>query len=121
MTAPSWLRPAVVLALLLGVSPGWAAAATWPMRQRDPSNTGRADGTTATLDWQYTGAGTSGILGDTQHLPSGHFLITNSDRGTNGGVVQEIDEHAEVIQTFAGLSAAYSCHRSTLYGPPPGR
>lgn len=79
------------------------------------------DGTTATLDWQYTGAGTSGILGDTQHLPSGHFLITNSDRGTNGGVVQEIDEHAEVIQSFAGLSAAYSCHRSTLYGPPPGR
>ena len=42
MVAASWISPALFLALMFGVSPGWANGATWPMKQRDPSNTGRA-------------------------------------------------------------------------------
>jgi hypothetical protein len=74
------------------------------------------DGATAKLDWQYTGAGSTTILGDAQHLPNGNFLATNSR-----SAVHEIDPDQKLVQSFSGLSRAYTCHRPTLYGPPPGR
>jgi hypothetical protein len=75
------------------------------------------NGSTATLDWQYAGAGTSPTFSDAQHLPNGNFLITNSQTGA----VHEIDASAVLVQSFATLSKGYSSARSTLYGPPPGR
>jgi outer membrane protein assembly factor BamB len=42
-TARLSLAISLALALVLGPVPLTAAAATWPMKQRDPSNTGRAD------------------------------------------------------------------------------
>ncbi len=74
-------------------------------------------GSTAKLDWQYTGAGTSPTLSDAQHLANGNFLLTNS----RSGAVHEIDPSQKLVQSFSALSMGYSCHRSTLYGPPPGR
>jgi hypothetical protein len=75
------------------------------------------DGATAKLDWQYTGAGNSNILGDAQRLPNGNFLATSS----RSGAVHEIDPSQKLVQSFSGLSRGYTCHRPTLYGPPPGR
>lgn len=74
-------------------------------------------GSQATLDWQYTGAGTCPILSDVQHLPNGNFLVTNS----GPGAVQEIDSSAVLVQAFSKLSTGYCSHRTTLYGVPPGR
>jgi hypothetical protein len=74
-------------------------------------------GTTATLDWQYTGTGTSPILSDAQHLPNGNFLGTNTANGT----VHEIDPSRNLVRSYTGLSRGYPVHRTTLYGPPPGR
>jgi hypothetical protein len=74
-------------------------------------------GATASLDWQYSGAGNSPTLSDAQHLPNGNFLVTNSQTGA----VHEIDATAKLVQSFNGLSKGYSHHRPTLYGPPPGR
>jgi hypothetical protein len=74
-------------------------------------------GSTAKLDWQYTGTGTSPTLSDAQHLANGNFLLTNS----RSGAVHEIDPSQKLVQSFSTLSTGYSCHRSTLYGPPPGR
>ena len=76
------------------------------------------NGATATLDWQYTGAGNAPTYSDAQHLPNGNFLVTNSQ----SGAVHEIDAHAVRVQSFESLTkAGYSCHRTTLYGLPPGR
>lgn len=75
------------------------------------------EGGTATLDWQYTGTGNSPTFSDAQHLPNGNFLATNSGNGT----VHEIDPERQLVLSFAGLSRGYTCHRPTLYGPPPGR
>jgi arylsulfotransferase ASST len=75
------------------------------------------NGATASLDWQYTGAGNSPTLSDAQHLPNGNFLVTNSQ----SGAVHEIDASAKLVQSFNALSKGYSQHRPTLYGPPPGR
>jgi len=76
------------------------------------------NGATAKLDWQYTGTGNSPTFSDAQHLPNGNFLTTASSSGT----VHEIDPSQKLIQSFANLSrGGYSCHRPTLYGPPPGR
>lgn len=74
-------------------------------------------GATASLDWQYTGAGTSPTLSDVQHLPNGHFLATNSSSGS----VHEVDSAQKLVVAFTGLSRGYSNHRTTLYGPPSGR
>jgi hypothetical protein len=74
-------------------------------------------GATASLDWQYSGAGNSPTLSDAQHLPNGNFLVTNSQTGA----VHEIDATAKLVQSFSALSKGYSQHRPTLYGPPPGR
>jgi hypothetical protein len=74
-------------------------------------------GATASLDWQYNGAGNSPTLSDAQHLPNGNFLVTNSQTGA----VHEIDPSAKLVQSFSALSKGYSHHRPTLYGPPPGR
>lgn len=73
-------------------------------------------GTTATLDWQYTATGTSPTLSDAQHLPNGNFLATNSANGN----VHEIDPARKLVQSFNGLSRGYPVHRTTLYGPPEG-
>jgi hypothetical protein len=75
------------------------------------------NGATAKLDWQYTGTGNSPTFSDAQHLPNGNFLATNSQ----SGAVHEIDPSQKLVQSFAALSKGYSCHRPTLYGPPPGR
>jgi hypothetical protein len=74
-------------------------------------------GSTAKLDWQYTGTGNSPTFSDAQHLPNGNFLATNSQ----SGAVHEIDPSQKLVQSFSSLSKGYSCHRPTLYGPPPGR
>jgi len=74
-------------------------------------------GSTAKLDWQYTGTGNSPTLSDAQHLPNGNFMATNSQ----SGAVHEIDPSQKLIQSFSNLSKGYSSHRPTLYGPPPGR
>jgi hypothetical protein len=74
------------------------------------------DGASAKLDWQYTDAGSCPTTSDAQHLRNGNFLITNSRADAH-----EIDADAELVQVFTGLSQGYSSHRSTLYGPPPGR
>jgi hypothetical protein len=74
-------------------------------------------GSTAKLDWQYAGTGNSPTFSDAQHLPNGNFLATNSQ----SGAVHEIDPTQKLVQSFANLSKGYSCHRPTLYGPPPGR
>jgi hypothetical protein len=76
------------------------------------------NGSTAKLDWQYTGTGNSPTFSDAQHLPNGNFLATNS----SSGAVHEIDPSQKLVQSFSALSkGGYSCHRPTLYGPPPGR
>jgi len=75
-------------------------------------------GATAKLDWQYTGTGNSPTLSSAQHLANGNFLATNSQTGTT----HEIDPSQKLVQSFAGIcKGGYSRHRSTLYGPPPGR
>jgi len=75
-------------------------------------------GSTAKLDWQYTGTGNSPTFSDAQYLPNGNFLATNSSNGT----VHEIDPTQKLVQSFSNLSrSGYSSHRPTLYGPPPGR
>jgi hypothetical protein len=75
------------------------------------------NGTTASLDWQYTATGNSPTLSDAQHLPNGNFLITNSQ----SGAVHEIDTSQKLVVSYPSFSKGYSQHRSTLYGPPPGR
>ncbi len=75
------------------------------------------NGSTATLDWQYTATGNSPTFSDAQHLPNGNFLATNS----GSGAVHEFDATQKLVQSFSALSRGYSCHRPTLYGPPPGR
>jgi len=75
------------------------------------------NGTSASLDWQYTGTGNSPTFSDAQHLPNGNFLATNSSTGA----VHELDSTGKLVQSFASLSKGYSQHRPTLYGPPPGR
>ncbi len=76
------------------------------------------NGATAKLDWQYSGTGNSPTFSDAQHLPNGNFLATAS----SSGAVHEIDPSQKLIQSFSNLSrGGYSCHRPTLYGPPPGR
>ncbi|HWP06678.1 MAG TPA: hypothetical protein VNN72_13085 [Polyangiaceae bacterium] len=74
-------------------------------------------GATASLDWQYSAAGNSPTFSDAQHLPNGNFLVTNSQ----SGAVHEIDASAKLVVSYPSLSKGYSQHRSTLYGPPPGR
>lgn len=74
-------------------------------------------GNTAKLDWQYTGTGNSPTLSDAQHLPNGNFLGTNAGTGT----VHEIDPTQKLVRSYTGLSRGYPVHRTTLYGPPPGR
>jgi len=74
-------------------------------------------GATAQLDWQYTGAGNSPTGSDAQHLPNGNFIVTN----TRTGDVHELDETGKLVRVFRALANGYACHRSTLYGPPPGR
>jgi hypothetical protein len=75
------------------------------------------NGTSAKLDWQYTGTGSAPTLSDAQHLPNGNFLATNS----TSGAVHEIDSTGKLVQSFAALSKGYSSHRTTLYGRPSGR
>jgi hypothetical protein len=75
------------------------------------------NGATATLDWQYSATGNSPTLSDAQRLPNGNFLGTAS----SGGSVHEFDASQRLVQSFSALSRGYTCHRSTLYGPPPGR
>jgi hypothetical protein len=75
------------------------------------------NGTTATLDWQYTATGNSPTLSDVQHLSNGNFLAT----ATQTGSVHEFDASRTLVQSFASLSRGYTSHRATLYGPPPGR
>jgi hypothetical protein len=75
------------------------------------------NGATAKLDWQYTGTGTSPTLSDVQHLPNGNFLTTCSQTGA----VHEIDPSQKLVQSWSNLSRGYTLHRTTLYGPPPGR
>ena len=75
------------------------------------------NGATASLDWQYSAAGNSPTFSDAQHLPNGNFLVTNSQTGA----VHEIDSSATLVVSYPSLSKGYSQHRSTLYGPPPGR
>jgi hypothetical protein len=75
------------------------------------------NGSTAKLDWQYTGTGNSPTLSDAQHLPNGNFLATCSQTGA----VHEIDASQKLVQSWTNLSRGYSLHRTTLYGPPPGR
>ena len=72
------------------------------------------EGTTATLDWQYTAAGNSPTLSDAQHAENGHFLVTNSATGT----VHEIDPSRKLVQSYTALSRGYLSYRSRLYGPP---
>jgi hypothetical protein len=74
-------------------------------------------GATASLDWQYSAAGNSPTFSDAQHLANGNFLVTNSQ----SGAVHEIDSSAKLVVSYPSLSKGYSQHRSTLYGPPPGR
>jgi hypothetical protein len=74
-------------------------------------------GATATVDWQYSGAGDSPTLSTVQRLPHGNFLVTNS----TSGAVHEIDPEQNLVQSFSDLCKGYSQHRATLYGPPPGR
>jgi hypothetical protein len=74
-------------------------------------------GATAKLDWQYTGTGTSPTLSDVQHLANGNFLTTCSQ----SGAVHEIDPSQKLVQSWSNLSRGYTLHRTTLYGPPPGR
>jgi hypothetical protein len=74
-------------------------------------------GSSATLDWQYSGTGNAPTLSDAQHLPNGNFLATNS---TNGAV-HEVDSTGKLVQSFSAVSRGYTSHRPTLYGPPPGR
>lgn len=71
------------------------------------------NGANASLDWEYSMAGTSPTLGDAQRLKNGNFLMTNSQTG----VVYEIDSNQTLIQSMTG-SKAYTTHRTTLYGPP---
>ena len=76
------------------------------------------NGATATLDWQYSATGNSPTLSDVQRLPNGNVLATASQSGN----VHEFDSTArQLVQSFSALSKGYSCHRPTLYGPPPGR
>jgi hypothetical protein len=75
------------------------------------------NGTMATLDWQYTATGNSPTLSDAQRLPNGNFLGTASQNGA----VHEFDANRMLVQSWNNLSRGYSCHRPTLYGPPPGR
>ena len=62
------------------------------------------NGSTAKLDWQYTGTGNSPTLSDAQHLPNGNFLATNSQNGA----VHEIDPSQKLVQSFSNLSKGYS-------------
>jgi hypothetical protein len=75
------------------------------------------NGASATLDWQYTATGNSPTLSDAQRLANGNFLGTASSNGS----VHEFDASRMLVQSFANLSRGYTSHRSTLYGPPPGR
>jgi hypothetical protein len=75
------------------------------------------NGSNASLDWQYTAIGNSPTLSDAQHIPNGNFLATNSQNGN----VHEFDASQRLVQSFNSMSRGYSCHRPTLYGPPPGR
>lgn len=74
-------------------------------------------GTSATKDWDYSGMGNTGTLGDIQKLPNGNVLITVSQTGS----MQEVDESRMVVQTMKFSSLGYAHHRATLYGPPPSR
>jgi hypothetical protein len=57
----------------------------------------------------------SSILGDVQRLPSGTFLVTNSD----SGFVQEMTPEGGVVAVISPASTGYSEFRESLYGPPP--
>jgi hypothetical protein len=74
-------------------------------------------GTTATPDWNYSGMGSTGTLGDVQKLPNGNVLITTSQIGT----IQEIDENNVLIKEMKFTSLGYTHYRPTLYGEPAPR
>jgi hypothetical protein len=67
----------------------------------------------ATLVKDYTGAGSSTILGDVQRLPGGNTLVTYSSEGK----IVELDSSWNEVQTFS-VRVGYSSWRPTLYGPP---
>jgi hypothetical protein len=72
------------------------------------------DGSRATVDWTYDGAGNSGTQGDVDYLPNGNFLITASMAGN----MHEIDEKQKVISRYEFGSLGYTNHRLSLYGTP---
>jgi hypothetical protein len=69
---------------------------------------------TATRLAMFAAQGSS-ILGDVQRLPSGNFLVTNSD----SGFVQEMTSEGGVVAVIYPASSGYSEFRESLYGPPP--
>lgn len=83
------------------------------------------NGSQATLDWKYSGAGASRIQGDVQRLPNGNFLVTANLSSTIVEVSR--DGQTEVgryvldgpIGPLYGFT--YSRHRASLYGAPSSR
>jgi len=70
---------------------------------------------TATKTWEYHSSGNATALGDTERLPNGNALVTNSF----SGLIQEVDPSGKVVQQFTGTSFGYVDFRTSLYGAPP--
>ena len=75
---------------------------------------------TATQIMSYTASGVvSTVLGDTQRLPNGNYLVTFS----TSGQIHEVTPSGTLVATFksttAGLELGYAEFRESLYGPPP--
>lgn len=83
------------------------------------------DGSRATLDWKYAGAGASPIQGDVQRLPNGNYLVTANlsktivELGADGST--EIGRYVLDAPTGPAYGFGYSRHRASLYGAPAPR
>jgi hypothetical protein len=69
---------------------------------------------TATKTREYVDAAVTYFLGDAAYLPNGNLLVTYS----NMGLIQEVDESGNVVQSFQGTTFGYVEFRTSLYGPP---
>ncbi|MBN2036153.1 MAG: carboxypeptidase regulatory-like domain-containing protein [Chitinispirillaceae bacterium] len=68
----------------------------------------------ASKSWEKTANGSSMSLGDVQHLPGDHILVTVS----NAGKMELLDSSRNVVLTFSTAEFGYTKYRESLYGPP---
>ncbi|HXS16999.1 MAG TPA: aryl-sulfate sulfotransferase [Polyangiaceae bacterium] len=74
-------------------------------------------GSSATLDWEYSGAGNTPTQGDVQMMPDGNIAITSAAAGN----IHVINPQQQLQASYSNGNQGfgYATFRSSLYGEPP--